>query len=212
MKSILRKLSIIVITTLSAVLILSFAGCTDPDSKDLQSEFAKYLSLDKKNGIYTMDSETKVSLFSFEKTDDALPKFCIEFNIEDKPLYDWLNLTNEERKSDLKAVAVSAQNFIVSKDYSNRCQIYVSVIYNPGTQSIYDLNKDKLYVPNCDDIFSEMYETYSTYSLSKVREMPSGSDWLATHNIKNSGDLESMWVYVSDGALKISGESKSTAI
>lgn len=211
MKSMFKKLLIVAFAVLSATLTLLFAGCTDNDDS-LQAEFAKYLSLDKKNGTYAMNSETKVSLFSFEKTDDALPKFCIEFNIEDKSLYDWLNLTSEKRKADLKAVADSAQNFIVSKDYSNRCQIYVSVIYNPGTQSIYDLNKDKLYVPNCDNIFSEMYKTYSTCSLSEVRKMPSGPDWLANRNIKNSSDLESMWVYVSDGALKISGESKSTAV
>ena len=212
MKSILKKLLIVIIATLSAALTLSFVGCTDGDDNGLQTEFAKHLSLDKKNGTYSMSSETKVSLFSFEKTDDALPKFCIEFNIEDKPLSEWLELSNEKRKADLKAIAVSAQSFIVSKDYSNRCQIYVSIIYNPGTQSIYDFNKDKLYVPNCDSIFSEMYKTYSTCSLSEVRERPSGPDWLANRNIKSSSDLESMWVYVSDGALKISGESKSTAV
>ena len=211
MKSMLKKLLIVTSATLSAVLTLSFAGCTDNDNS-LQVEFAKYLSLDKKNGTYAMSSETKVSLFSFNMTDDALPKFCIEFNIEDKSLSEWLKLSNEKRKADLKVIAVSAQSFIVSKDYSNLCQIYVSVIYNPGTQSIYDLNKDTLYIPNCDNIFSEMYKTYSTCSLSEVRERPTGPDWLANRNIKGSSDLESMWVYVNNGALKISGESKSTAV
>lgn len=210
MKSLLKNFSIWVVALLSVVLAFSFVGCSD--EKDLQSEFAEYLTLDKKNGTYLMSSETEVSLFSFEKTDDALPKFCIEFNIEYKPLYDWLKLSNETRKTDLKAIAILAQNFITSKDWSNKCQIYISVIYDPGTQSIYDLTKDKLYVPNCDSIFSEMYETYSTCSLSKVREMPSGSDWLTSRNIRNSSDLESMWVYINEGALKISGESKSTAV
>ena len=212
MKSMLRRLSTTAIAILSAALIFSFVGCTDSDDKDLQTGFAEYLSLDKKNGTYLLSSETEVNLFSFGKTDDALPKFCIEFNIEYKQLYDWLNLTNEKRKADLKSVAVQAQNFIASKDWSNKCQIYISVIYDPGTQTIYDLNKDKLYVPNCDNIFSEMYETYSTCSLSKVREMPSGSDWLTNRNIKSSSDLESMWVYISGGTLKISGESLSTAV
>lgn len=211
MKSMFKKLLIVAIAALSATLTLLFAGCADNDDS-LQAEFAKYLSLDKKNGTYAMNSETKVSLFSFDMTDDTLPKFCIEFNIEDKPLSEWLELSNEKRKGDLKAIAVSAQNFIVLKDYSNRCQIYISVIYSPGTQSIYDLNKDTLYVPNCDSIFSEMYKTYSTCSLNEVRERPTGPDWLANRNIKGSSDLESMWVYVSNGALKISGESKSTAV
>lgn len=212
MKFKLRKLSVIAFIVSSALLMLSFAGCTDSDDKDLQAGFAEYLSLDKKNGTYLMSSETEVSLFSFEKTDDTLPKFCIEFNIEYKSLYDWLKLSNETRKTDLKAVALLAQNFVVSKDWSSKCQIYISVIYDPGTQSIYDLTKDKLYVPNCDNIFSEMYETYSTCSLSKVREMPSGSDWLTSRNIRSSSDLESMWVYINAGALKISGESKSTPV
>lgn len=210
MKSLLKKFSIWVVALLSVVLAFSFVGCSD--EKDLQSEFAEYLTLDKKNGTYLMSSETEVSLFSFEKTDDALPKFCIEFNIEYKPLYDWLKLSNETRKADLKAVAIFAQSFITSKDWSNKCQIYISVVYDPGTQSIYDLTKDKLYVPNCDSIFLEMYETYSTCSLSKVKEMPSGSDWLTSRNIRSSSDLESMWVYINEGTLKISGESKSTAV
>lgn len=210
MKSLLKNFSIWVVALLSVVLAFSFVGCSD--EKDLQSEFAEYLTLDKKNGTYLMSSETEVSLFSFDKTDDALPKFCIEFNIEYKPLYDWLKLSNETRKTDLKAIAILAQNFITSKDWSNKCQIYISVIYDPGTQSIYDLTKDKLYVPNCDSIFSEMYETYSTCSLSKVREIPSGSDWLTSRNIRSSSDLESMWVYINAGALKISGESKSTPV
>lgn len=210
MKSVLRKLSTIVVTALSFILAFSFAGCSG--EKDLQSEFAEYLSLDNKNGTYSMSSATEVNLFSFEKSDDALPKFCIEFNIEEKPLYGWLNLSNETRKADLKTIATLAQNFVVSKEFSDRCQIYVSVIYNPGTQTIYDLNKDKLYVPNCDSIFSEMYATYSTCSLSKVKGMPSGPDWLANRNIKSSSDLESMWVHISDGTLKISDETKSTAV
>lgn len=210
MKSVLKKISIIAVFIITLVFAFTFAGCSQ--EKDLQSEFAEYLLLDKKNGSYLMNSETELSLFSFEKTDDALPKFCIEFNIEYKALYGWLKLTNEARKADLKAVAVLAQNFIASKDWSNRCQIYVSVIYDPGTQSIYDLDKDKLYIPNCDGIFVKMYETYSTCSLSKVREMPSGPDWLAHNNIAGSSDLESMWVYISNGTLKISGESKSIAV
>lgn len=210
MKSSIRKFLVLTSIILAFVLIFSFVGCNK--EKDLQTEFAEYISLSKKNGNYLMSSETEVSLFAFEKTDDALPKFCIDFNIEYKSLYNWLNLPSETRKADLKAVGVLARNFITSKDWSNNCQIYVSVIYNPGTETIYDLNKDTLYVPNCDSLFIKMYDTYSTCSLSTIRDMPSGPDWLAYNNIESYSDLESMWVYIINGTLKISGESKSTAV
>ena len=216
MKNLFKKIAII--------LTLAFVGCTDKE-KTMQEEFAEYLGLDSKYGEIELKSGLATHIFFFEKEDGYQKRVWLNINISDtdKALYDWLKLSIADKKSDLKAVGDKVISFAKEKNWSNNYYLYISFSYELGVETIYDYEKDKLYVPKCDNYFIEMYEAFKSCSDYKIKDMQGGADWLVSKGLgeykhgefelyySSKSPLVSMTIWCSDGKFRISDTDKSIA-
>ena len=102
---------------------------------------------------------------------------------------------------------------------NNNYYLYVTMSYGADTQTIYDYEKEKLYIPNVDNVFIEMYDKFKTCSYWDIKENKAGTDWLVSKGIgtykhgeyeHNYSALDSMSIWCYEGKFSIRNTDKSS--
>ncbi len=221
MKKSAKLVCIALTITLALVLCFGLVAC----NKTIQEEFAKYLDLDSQYGEIELESGIEPYVFYFEKESGNAPRvwLCLNAEIEDdETLYAWLTSSVDKKKSDLKETGDKVVAFADSQKWSNNYYLYVSLKYDTDVETIYDYETGKLYVPNCDHYYLEMYEKFGSCSDSEIKDMPGGADWLVSKGLGEykhgkfelfhlDSPLVSMTIWCKDGKFSKLNESKSTA-
>lgn len=225
MKNLLKKFIPVFALIMALTVCLSFVGCNKEEEKTIQEDFAEYLGLDSQYGEIELKSGIKTHISRFEKENGYAPKvwLCLTSVVmEDSDLYSWIASSVDEKKSDLKGVGDKVVAFANSKNWDNNYYLYISFNYDIEVETIYDYEKEKLYVPNCDHYYLEMYEKFGTCSDYRIKDMTGGADWLASKGLgeykhgkfelfySSNSPLVSMHIWYNDGTFTIRDTSKST--
>lgn len=225
MKYFWKRIAVALTLIMTFTLCFMLAGCGEKEKTE-QEKFSEYLELDSKYGTIKLDSGTKVHLWYLEKESDYPNRVWVSLNYNTgeyngySGLYEWLKLSVEQKKKDLKIVGEKVVSFAKSNGWNNNYYLYVTISYGVHTQTIYDYEKEKLYVPNVDNIFLEMYEKFNTCSYWDIKDDKAGTDWLVSKGIgtykhgeyeHNYSALDSMSIWCYDGKFSIRDTNKSTA-
>jgi hypothetical protein len=140
---------------------------------------------------------------------------------DDNLKYDWMQKSPEERKTDLKSVAELVIKYANYKGWNNSYNLYIVVDETDSTggiDTVYDYETNTIWIPNKEKIYANMYEKYSTFSLSEISETQEGKDFLIENDLAylKHNELEyinttnSFTVYINaDGEFKQVNENDS---
>lgn len=227
MKNILKKFAPVFALIIALTMCFAIAGCNKEEEKTMQEYFAEYLGLDSQYGEIELPSCVKPRISHFEKENGYAPRvwLCLTaLEMDDSDLYAWLKTSVDEKKSDLKGIGDKVVAYANSKNWNNNYYLYISFRYGTDdVETIYDYEKEKLYVPNCDHYYLEMYEKFGTCSDYAIKDMTGGADWLVSKGLGeykhgkfelfysfDNSPLVSMRVWCYDGKFTIRDASKST--
>lgn len=220
------KLFCAVLAIILASLLCSMLVACGDEEKTIQEDFAEYLGLDSQYGEIELKSGIKTHISRFEKENGYAPKvwLCLTSVVmEDSDLYSWIASSVDEKKSDLKGVGDKVVAFANSKNWDNNYYLYISFNYDIEVETIYDYEKEKLYVPNCDHYYLEMYEKFGSCSDFAIKDMTGGADWLVSKGLgeykhgkfelfySSNSPLVSMYIWCNDGKFTIRNTEKSKA-
>lgn len=223
----MKKIVKLIASALSLCLLLSLCvglvGC-GKEEKTMQEEFAEYLGLDSQYGGIQLQSGITPHIFFFEKENGYAPRvwLCLDAgSVDDGKLYSWLTSSVDKKKSDLKGVGDKVVAFANSKNWNNNYYLYISLSYDSEVETIYDYEKEKLYVPNCDHYYLEMYEKFGSCNDYTIKDMTGGADWLVSKGLGeykhdkfelfySNSPLVSMTIWCKDGKFSIRDTKKST--
>ena len=127
---------------------------------------------------------------------------------------------HQRQKDDLKEIGDKVVAYAKTNSWDNDYYLYVTFSYGTTTQTIYDYETGKIYIPNVDNLYVEMYEQFGTFSDYEVEKLSDGTDWLASKGLgkykhgeyeNNSDALDSMYIWCYKGKFSIRNSDKSTA-
>ncbi len=226
MKNLLKKLSPLFALIMALTMCFAIAGCNKEKETTIQEDFAAYLGLDSQYGEIELQSGIKPHVSRLEKEDGYGSRvwLCLTSVVmEDSDLYSWIASSVDEKKSDLKGVGDKVVAFANSKNWNNNYYLYISFQYGTDeVETIYDYEKEKLYVPNCDHYYLKMYEKFGSCNDYAIKDMTGGADWLVSQGLGeykhgkfelfySNSPLVSMRVWCYDGDFTIRDANKSTA-
>lgn len=227
MKNFMKKIAITLSLIMTLALCFAFVGCGD--KKTIRQQFADYLGLNSEFGEIELKSGTKTHIFFFEQEDGYQHRAWLDIQYDtranngDKKLYDWLKLSTADKKNDLKLVGDKVIAFAKEKQWSNNYYLYITFQYEIEVQTVYDYETDKIYIPNCDAYFIEMYDNFKSCNDYAIKDMKGGADWLVSKGLGEykhgefelfstlKSPLTSMTIWCSDGKFRINDTNKSTS-
>lgn len=201
---------------LSAVLFsFSLVSCGKEQSEPVD-DFLEY-HFDSNNRVFTTSRGTEMVINYMEKEEDAYePRVVFSLwvgNTEpDRKMYDWCQLSIEERKADLRECGDMVIEYAKDKGWNNNYYLYVAVETISSIDSIvYDYEDESLHIPNDEQIYCAMYEQFGTMSKKDLEEMEGGIDFLVANDMAyiKHGEVEyevdiSGGVSVYDGEFSVS--------
>lgn len=215
----LSKKAILILLIVLSVITL----CSCSSDTDLKDNFINYYKNELNNKTFTTSTNKEMIIIDLEKENSSNPKViftvCIggESSINDVT-YDWLQLSPEERKSELRECGDMLVQYAKDNNWSNNYYIYVRLcqVYD-GCDVIYDYEQDSIWIPNCEDTFVEMYEKFNTFYKKNLEESQDGIDFLISkdlayikHDQVEYNHTSSYSVYISDGKFESFNEEDST--
>lgn len=215
----LSKKAILILLIVLSVITL----CSCSSDTDLKDNFINYYKNELNNKTFTTSTNKEIIIIDLEKENSSNPKViftvCIggESSINDVT-YDWLQLSPEERKSELRECGDMLVQYAKDNNWSNNYYIYVRLcqVYD-GCDVIYDYEQDSIWIPNCEDTFVEMYEKFNTFYKKNLEESQDGIDFLISkdlayikHDQVEYNHTSSYSVYISDGKFESFNEEDST--
>jgi hypothetical protein len=184
--------------------------------------------MEEENGkVFTTSRGTEMVAWWLQKQDAAAPKVIFTIHIGasgdgseiDKKQYDWIQLSVEDRKADLKECGDMVIEYAKNKKWSNNYYLYIATADLYGDcQVLYDYEADKIWIPNAEPIYKEMYEKFKTFNAKDLAETQEGIDFLLDnqlgyikHNEIEYNLISSYDVYIHDGEFTSYNREESTA-
>lgn len=215
-----RKILCVVICVF--LIITSLSGCSSKNS-NMRDDFVEYHSDIFDKNVFTTVSNTKMAVMSLEKENtNSKPHIVLWITIGasnnlDEATNKWLQLSYDERKAELKHCGDMVVDYAKKQNWKNDYYLYVSVvnIYG-GCDIVYDYELDTLYVPNCEDVFLQMYDKFGTFSEYNLADTETGKAFLIDnglarlkHNEIEYTNLYGYTVFISNGEFKSFGDDDS---
>lgn len=200
----LKKLNKFVLLLCCCISIFLCSACNS-NNKDYKSDFLDYYSEDFNKYIFYTAENTEmyvVNLEKEEKDNNANVVLDLIVGITDDNLkYDWMQKSPEERKTDLKSVAELVIKYANHKGWNNSYNLYIVVDETDSTggiDTVYDYETNTIWIPNKEKIYANMYEKYSTFSLSEISEMQDGEDFLIENDLAYLKHNELEYIYTTN--------------
>ena len=197
--------------------------CSCSADKDMKEDFVDYYGEQLSDYIFSTSSNTEIVIGSLYKEENSSNKKVVlsiyiggNSNVESKT-YKWLQLSPEDRKTELKECGDMVLEYAQDKNWSNDFYLYINAsnIYD-GCSIVYDYEKDEIWIPDCENTFLEMYQKFGTFYKRELEENQEGIDFLIKndlaymkHNQVEYGNNLSYTVYVSDGKFNSYGKENS---
>lgn len=213
-----KKAALMLFIILSAITLCSCSSKTD-----LKESFIDYHKNKLDNKTFTTSTNKEMIIIDLEKESSSNPKViltvCIggESSVNDVT-YDWLQLSPEERKSELKECGDMLIQYAKDNNWSNDYYLYVNLcqVFD-GCNIVYDYEQDDIWIPNCESTFIEMYKKFNTFYKKDLEESQEGIDFLVNkdlayikHDQVEYNHTSSYGVYISDGKFESFNEEDST--
>ncbi len=209
---------------LCVLLLVSLCACSKKKDNDFSDSFKEYHS-GSVDGDYIISSQNGVSFMflSLEKEkDSSSPYVVLDLQMlgNDKLEYDWLKLSPDVRKSELRSYGDMVIEYAKANNWNNRYYLYVTLSYGYSSHIVYDYEQDTIWIPKNEFVLLSMYEQFGTMSYSKLEETEDGKNFLVRNGLAEMvhGEIEYTYsadgynVYISsEGEFKDYGKSKSTA-
>ncbi len=139
----------------------------------------------------------------------------------DEVKYQWFLKTPDERKAILRECSELVIDYAKANNWNNDYYLYINVDQtneSSSCYSIYDYEKDEVWIPDTENVYTDMYQKFATFSQSKIADMDGGADFLIENGFATlkHGELEtnhatnSYKVFILDGAFKEYGKEKSS--
>lgn len=207
---------------LLAITILFLCSCSSKD-KNIKEDFINYNKEQLDNYTFTTSINTEIVIVNLEKENTSHnTKVVLTLAIGNsdiaKTTYQWLQLSVDERKADLKECGDMVARYAKDNNWSNNYYLYVNVcqVYD-GCNIVYDYETNDIWIPNCEGTFLKMYEKFDTFYKKELEKKQEGIDFLIEndlayikHNQVEYNNSSSYNVYISDGEFKSYGQDDST--
>ena len=220
----MRKYILGILVLCSFLCVILISGCSS-NSDDYKTSFLSYYESDfEKYTFYTSDG-TEMWVLDFEKEDvshNARVVLSLVVGISDDELkYQWFLKTPDKRKAILRECSELVIDYAKTNNWNNDYYLYISVDQtneSSSCYSIYDYEKDEVWIPDTENVYTDMYQKFETFSQSKIADMDGGADFLVENGFATlkHGELEtnhatnSYKVSILDGAFKEYGKEKSS--
>lgn len=200
--------------------IFLFSCSSQEDS--LKLDFIKYCTSKSDNHTFTTSANTKMVIIDLNKESKPSNPKCVltiaigNSNIN-KETYDWLQLSIDERKAELKECGDKVIEYAKENNWSNDYYLYVQVcqVYD-GCNIVYDYETGDIWIPNCENTFLSMYKKFKTFYKKDIAKTQSGIDFLLSNELASikHGKVKyitqlSYTVSVSDGKFNSFGKEHS---
>lgn len=200
--------------------LLCFCSSND---KNIKEDFFNYNEDQLGNHTITTSKDTEIVIVNLEKENILKnPKVILTLAIGNsdiiKTTYQWLQLSSDERKLDLKECGDMVVKYAQDNNWSNDYYLYINVsnIYD-NCSIVYDYEQNKIWIPNCENTFLKMYQKFGAFYKRELEKTQDGIDFLVENNlayIKNN-QVEyrnniSYTVYIQDGEFENYGKEDST--
>lgn len=213
-----KKTILILIVSL---LVITLYSCSS--ETDLKECFIDYYKNKLNNKTFTTSTNKEMIIINLEKESSSNPKVILTVCIggessANNATYDWLQLSPEERKSELKECGDMLIQYAKDNNWSNDYYLYVNLcqVYD-GCNIVYDYEQDDIWIPNRESIFIEMYEKFNTFYKRDLEETQGGIDFLISkdlayikHDQVEYNHTSSYGIHISDGKFKSYNEEDST--
>lgn len=217
-----KKTLQIVLAFLSSVLL-----CSCSSKNDLNDDFISYYEQQLDQKVYKTSNNQNFIIGNLDKQKisevSEHPKVILRVYLGNETknqdeVYNWLQLSIDERKADLKECAELVIKYAQNNNWKNDYYLYVYLanIYG-GCNIIYDYEKDEIWIPNCENTFIEMYEKFNTFYKKDLEETQDGIDFLVDNNLAyikhNQVEYKNIFSYTvyidNEGNFKSYGEDGS---
>lgn len=214
----LYKKMIFILLILLSVIIL----CSCSSETDLKESFIDYYKNKLNNKTFTTSTNKEMIIIDLARENSSNPKViltvCVggESSVNDVT-YDWLQLSPEERKSELKECGDMVIQYAKDNNWSNDYYLYVNLcqVYD-GCNIVYDYEQNSIWIPNCENTFIEMYKKFNTFYKKNLEESQEGIDFLIEkdlvyikHDQVEYNHTSSYNIYISDGKFESYNEEDS---
>lgn len=206
-----------------SICIWGICACSSNKNDGLEQDYMDYYS-DKIDGrVFTTSQGTEIVVCALDKQDVYAPRVILSVFIGNTDTqaktYDWISLSADERKDDLRECGDMVVEYAKAKKWSNNYYLYITVkeIYG-DCQVVYDYESDTIWIPNAEPIYEEMYEKFGTFLEKTVAETQDGIDFLISnnlaymkHNEVEFKKISSYDVYVHEDKFSSYDKDQSTA-
>lgn len=208
---------------ISLILVLNLCACGGLPKRDMSNKFLNYYGneLGEHNGIRLPSGQYQYLYSLRASSSDAVKKTVVMMVTPNtaKGTYDWISLSNEQRKADMKNLGRMFHEYAEHMKYGDGYDLYVvsaplygscCVIYNYGT--------GQLWIPDLEDTYKEIYEKYQTFELSDIEKVEGGTQYLLdkglvkkTKNGIQENDNGSYYIQINgNGTLESGDMDRST--
>lgn len=171
---------------LFSIILVSFFVCACSANNSLKSDFINYYKEQLDEGAFITSMGTKFIIGSLDKenTSNHPNVVLLVFLNSNNHTFQWLQLSADKRKDDMKEMADLVIEYAKNNKWSNDYYLYVEVgeIYG-GCCITYDYEKDEIWIPNCENIYIQMYEKFNTFYKKDLEETQEGLDFLVDNNL-----------------------------
>lgn len=178
-------------TVLFCTILLSCLLCSCSSKTDnLKSNFINYYDKQLNNNTFITSTNKKMVIINLQKEDNSSsPKVVLTLEIggessTNEETYQWLQLSIDERKSELKECGDMVVNYAKNNNWSNNYYLYVNVsqVYD-GNSIVYDYEQNTIWIPDCEDVFFKMYNNFNTFNKKELEKTQKGIDFLIENNL-----------------------------
>ncbi len=203
------------------IITLFLCSCSFKN-ENIKDDFMNYNKEQLENHIFTTSMNTEIVIVDIEKENTSHnPRVILTVTIGNsdvaKKTYQWLQLSHDERKADLKECGDMVVKYAQDNNWSNDYYLYVKVcqIYD-GCNIVYDYEHNVIWLPKCENTFTKMYEKFNTIYKKELEETQEGIDFLVENDLAHIKHNQVVYksnisynVYISDGEFESYGEEDS---
>lgn len=211
---------IISITFILCLLSLMLSGCNSKPN-DLKDDFIEYHSAKFEGSTLVTSSNTKMSVMSLNKeSKNHVPRVVLWLHMDasDDEKYQWLQLSYDERKEELKKCGELVIAYAKNQGWDNDYYLYVSIVgIFDGCDMVYDYETNSLYVPNCENTFVQMYQRFDTFEKEDLIGTDEGKEFLLKKGLATTkhGEIDfnsniGYTVFICDGEFGSFGDDDSS--
>ncbi len=217
----------LICTLLCVMILFLLCACSNSKDNNLIDDFIEYHSENKNindNGAMLSENDVDIMLLSLEKEKDkSSPNVVLSIQMigNDAAEYNWMNLSPDERKSEMKSYGEMVIEYAKENGWSNHYYLYVVMSYAYTNYVVYDYETDVIWIPKNEAMFMSMYEQFSTFNYNNLEDTEEGREFLLNNGLATikHNELETVYyslggysVYISsEGEFKSNGKNESTA-